>query len=278
MGAAPGTRRRDRCPSQLAGKESREHDDDAGLLASFGGRGAWELKHGRPFHVVTANGRAFERTETVSLSPNSGQGFAPRTATRGTGPYAAAGEDRAWLSLPTGRVVAADPITFGFGDPPLPFAQTVLPGRYPVDLLIEHGCVAAARLIIRDEPATSWEPTVPDGRVPGEHDRDNAGYEVESGIGCFTDDESLRRLCADDSGEWQQDLMLDVADRPTGATALVRSDLDDEQVLIAFRTGEGDGAYTTWAGRNANGDITCFVTEFTGPHPLAPTVTLPAMP
>jgi hypothetical protein len=208
----------------------------------------------------------------VSLSSNSGQGFAARTATGPAGSDAAVTQDRAWLSLPTGHVVAADPIALGFEDLPLPFAQTVPPGRYPVDLLIEHGYAAAARLVIRDEPATAWEPTVLAGHVPGELDRNSAGYEVESGIGCFTDEQSLRHLCADVTSEWQQDLILDVVDRPAAATALAHSGWDDEPVLIAFRTGEGDGEYTTWAGRNANGDITCFVTDFTGPDLLDPKV------
>jgi hypothetical protein len=170
--------------------------------------------------------------------------------------------DQAWLSLPTGHVIATDPITLGVGaDLPLPFAQTVSPGRYPVDLLIEDGYVAAARLVIRSEPTTVWEPTTPMSPVPGRPDRSGYGYEVESGIGCFTDVQSLRRLCAS-GGEWQQDLMLDVADRPAAASVVAHSDEDDEPVLIAFMTGEGDGTYPTWAGRNAKGDITCFVTDF----------------
>lgn len=215
--------------------------------------------------------QSFERSGTVSLSSNSGQSFAARTATGPADSDAAVTEDRAWLSLPTGHVVAADPIALGFRDLPLPFAQTVPPGRYPVDLLIEHGYVAAARLIIRDEPATVWELTVPEGHVPGELDPNDSGYEVESGMGCLTDEQSLRRLCADDASEWQQDLILDVADRPAAATVLAHSDWD-EPVLIAFRTGEGDGECTTWAGRNANGDITCFVTDFFRPDLLDPKV------
>jgi hypothetical protein len=60
-------------------------------------------------------------------------------------PDAAVTTERAWLSLSTGRVVAADPVTAAYL--PLPFAQTVPPGRYPVDLLVEYGYVAAARLV-----------------------------------------------------------------------------------------------------------------------------------
>jgi hypothetical protein len=208
----------------------------------------------------------------VSLSSNSGQSFAARTASGPCGSDPAVTAGRALLSLPTGHLVAADPIALGFGDLPLPFAQTVPPGRYPVDLLIEHGYVATARLIIRDEPATAWELTVPEGHVPGELDPNNSGYEVESGIGCFTDEQSFRRICADGACKWQQDLVLGVADRPAVAGVLAHSDWDHEPVLIAFKTGEGDGECTTWAGRNANGDITCFITDFFCPDLLDPQV------
>ena len=156
----------------------------------------------------------------MSLSSNSGQPFAARTASRPGDSDAAVTAGRAWLSLPTGHLVAADPIALGFGDLPLPFAQTVPPGRYPVHLLIEHGYVASARVVIRDEPATAWELTVPEGHVPGELDPNNSGYEVESGIGCLTDEQIFRRLCADGAGKWQQDLVLGVVDRPAIAGVL----------------------------------------------------------
>jgi hypothetical protein len=209
----------------------------------------------------------------VPLSSRSRHSFAARTATGRAESDAAVTEERAWLSLPTGHVVAADPIALGFGDLPLPFAQTVPPGRYPVELRIEHGYVATARLIIRDEPATVWELTVPKGRVPGEIDPNSSGYEVESGMGCLADEQSFGRLCADGACEWQQDLIVDVARRSAASAVLKHADADDEPVLIAFRTGEGDGECTTWAGRNANGDVTCFVTDFFGPDRLDLNVT-----
>src|SRR5262245_36593992 len=68
------------------------------------------------------------------------------------------------LSLPTGRVIAMEPFLCGYGDPDeAAFTQQVPPGSYPVvlsvvDVLdpdgVHHGDtrVAAARLVIRDEP------------------------------------------------------------------------------------------------------------------------------
>ncbi|MFD8809844.1 DUF4241 domain-containing protein, partial [Streptomyces sp. NPDC059597] len=74
------------------------------------------------------------------------------------------------LSLPTGRVIACDPFVYlGTGDIE-PFTATVEPGRYRVETAVAtlthpgeepsgtpHRRVAAARLVIRDEPAATWE-------------------------------------------------------------------------------------------------------------------------
>lgn len=200
--------------------------------------------------------------KTCTCPPDLERWLAARIAAGSGEPGSAAVQDGTWLSLPTGRVVATDPVTFGFEDPPPPFAQTVPPGRYRVTLLIADGYVAAARLVIRDEPTATWEAAVPEGRDPGKLDAgDSFTYDVEGGTGCFTDEQNLRSLCAGGS-DWQQDLMLDVADRPGAATVVTASDEDPEPVLVAFRTGEGDGEYPTWVGRNAYGDVTCFVTGF----------------
>jgi hypothetical protein len=201
----------------------------------------------------------------MSLNPpDFDQWFASSAGTGPDGRDFTVQLDKAWLSLPTGRVVATEPITVGMDDDddPHAFTQTVPPGRYPVVLLIADGLVAAARLVIRDERATAWEPAVPEGHDPHDHGDGALGYPVEGGIGCFTDEQTLQGLCADGDLEWMQDLMLDVADRSAAPTVMANSDEDGEPVLVAFRTGEGDGQYPTWAGRNANGDITCFVTDF----------------
>ncbi len=39
------------------------------------------------------------------------------------------------------------------------------------------------------------------------------------------------------------------------------SDLESGTNLIAYHSGWGDGAYPTWIGRAADGDVVCFVAD-----------------
>ena len=135
------------------------------------------------------------------------------------------------------------------------------PGAGTPGATIEY--VAAARLIIRDEPATAWEMAVREGQDPSDLDDDSYfGYPVDGGMGCFADAQTLHALHADDDGEWLETVALDVADRPAAVSVLTDSGEDGEPVLAAFSTGCGDGYYPTWVGRTASGDIACFVTDF----------------
>ncbi|MEU9407511.1 DUF4241 domain-containing protein [Streptomyces sp. NPDC048281] len=180
-------------------------------------------------------------------------------------------EDRGWLSLPTGRVVAAEPAVLGADTDRYAFAQTVPPGRYPVVLTIAEyrqspapdadvvdERVAAARLVIRDEPVTGWEMALPPGRhAEALGDDEFYGYPVDGGTGCFVDPGSTPLL---DDDEEMRDLSMDIADRPTSVTVLEGP--DGEPILAAFTTGWGDGSYPTWVGRSASGEIACFLTDF----------------
>ncbi|MFG1918501.1 DUF4241 domain-containing protein [Micromonospora sp. NPDC048898] len=176
--------------------------------------------------------------------------------------------ERTWLLLPTGRVVATDPLGGRYDDLPAPFVQVVPAGRYRVDLLVMDGLVAAARLCVRDELAASWEKALPASLRDGS-DAEVAGYDVNAGTGCFTDEQTFRQLSELSGGGWQLTLLEDLAWMREGPTVIPRSEVDgcpgdegDENVLVAFPAGEGDGTYQTWVGRTRRGEITCFVTDF----------------
>ncbi|MET8770631.1 DUF4241 domain-containing protein [Streptomyces sp. NPDC004658] len=199
-----------------------------------------------------------------------GSTFSYESGTTGVIHVADGGE----LDLPTGRVVASDPfVTLGSGDVE-PFTATVEPGRYRVEAAVAtltrpgeppsevpHLRVAAARLVIRDEPAVSWELALLPGQDPATlKDDEFFGYGVDAGTGCFYDasaEEAFPETQEEEGPLWDAFESSDWSPGPY----LVRS-TDGGHTLAAFTSGWGDGCYPTWTGRSASGRITCFLTDF----------------
>ena len=205
--------------------------------------------------------------------PDFDQWFAASGGTDANGCHFTLRQNRGWLLLSSGRVVAAEPCALPDRDYG-PFTQTVPPGRYPVVLLIAESRessnpdagilderVAAACLQIRDERVTAWEMGVQDGQNPGDLGDDQFfGYSVNGGAGCFADAQSLTVPLAGGEFGWQFDLVQEVSDSPTLPTAVMGP--GDEPAVVAFSAGGGDGTYLTWVGRTADGGVACFVTDF----------------
>jgi hypothetical protein len=174
------------------------------------------------------------------------------------------------LNILTGRLKAADPTWL---DGVEPFAVEVSPGRYPVALSVirwtddpENLRVAAARLEISDEPVASWEPALEsdqDPRALGEGQFFGMG--VDAGLASFVDAakaDVFREMIEQD---------LDLLTEIEAGEALVIDDPSSKANLISFPSGWGDGAYPTWIGRTADGDIACFVIDmllFKGADPV----------
>lgn len=177
------------------------------------------------------------------------------------------------LALPTGRVVACDPFVYlGSGDVE-PFTTEVAPGRYPVQAAVAtlvhpgaapgprpHTRVAAVRLAVRDTAAVSWELALLPGQDPAELGEDEFfGYGVDAGTGCFYDasaDGAFPGTEDEEGAVWAA--MERVGDGP----GVFMAEGEDGHNLAGFTSGWGDGAYPTWIGRDAEGAVTCFVTDF----------------
>jgi Protein of unknown function (DUF4241) len=173
------------------------------------------------------------------------------------------------LRMPSGRLIAADPGWIDFECQP--FTEAVPPGEYPVlvsvvrwvDDLEER--VAAAKLAIRSDPVVSWELALLPGQDPQTLPEGGYfGFAVDTARAGLFDAvavPALARIFADDTWDdtgfgWR--VLVDMfGDKVTGEF----SDPDSGANLIAFETGWGDGAYPTWIGRSASGDIACFVAE-----------------
>ncbi|GLY48605.1 DUF4241 domain-containing protein [Lentzea sp. NBRC 102530] len=181
------------------------------------------------------------------------------------------------LALPTGRLVAADPFVVWPEDAE-PFTDEVEPGNYPVSVSLvsyvdgdgvpderQGYRVAAARVVIRDEPAYSWRPAVTAGEhVPMLPVMPEFGYDVKSSTGAFFDvvtATALDRLVSDD--ELGNCDLIDALGAVGGGRGPANvTDARSGLNVVAFSTGWGDGVYPTWVGRNTAGDPVAFVTDF----------------
>ena len=134
------------------------------------------------------------------------------------------------LELPSGAVVARDP---DGPDTPGPFPVRFRPGRYPVLVALAadaDGDERVALALLRTDEAapaacTRWEPLRAEGEPEeGPWGPIEAGYPVDSGVGCFMSAEG-------DS-------------------------------VVRFEAGDGDGTYVTYAGRLEDGSAGALVTDF----------------
>lgn len=180
-------------------------------------------------------------------------------------------ESIAMLTLPTGRIVACDPIVFPDS---AAFERSVPPGSYPVSVSLAlmgpgHIRVAGMRVELSQSTPVRWEAALVTGQVagavaPGE----SFGYGVDAGLGCFMDAATAATLARvmneveGPSGNYYDDVLAtelsDVA-KPWCDHHPVAA--DGANVVIA-QSGWGDGMYSSHWGIDEGGDTVCLVTDF----------------
>lgn len=166
------------------------------------------------------------------------------------------------LSMPTGRLIAADPswlpsaqrLHIG------PYTATVPAGSYPVSLAVVSWPgdrrVAAARLTVRNELVHRWEMALLPGQdvaalAPGE--AYNVG--VDSATMAFLDAAALSPMARQVDNE-PKAFQRTAEDQPLEVPGAGSSGN-----LIAFGTGYGDGGYPVWIGRTTAGAVGCFMAD-----------------
>ncbi|OJF11899.1 hypothetical protein BG844_23690 [Couchioplanes caeruleus subsp. caeruleus] len=196
------------------------------------------------------------------------------------------------VTLPTGRVVACDPLVHP-GETP-PFTVTVPPGRYPLRawVAVVHPAAALAsgsppsgsptrdraslardrpesdrrtaalHLAIRDEPVVAWEPAaVPDADRALLDEDGFWAYPVDSGIGTLADECALAALKTWTYARVERVFLPEPSPPAPGALRAI-TDPATGAGVVAVSTGWGEGAYATFVGRTAEGEVASFVTDF----------------
>jgi hypothetical protein len=179
------------------------------------------------------------------------------------------------LWLPTGRVVACDPLAY-FN--PQPFTRACPPGRYSVflHLLPEEGRIAYAELRLSPAAVARWEMAVVAGQDPATLVADEIfGYPVSAGLGCFMDattvalldqhDADLQTQLGDDYISYYDDYMAEQLENDAFAGhehCLLQPYADQPNNVAVCQSGYGDGFYATYLGLDAAGQPVKFVTEF----------------
>lgn len=168
------------------------------------------------------------------------------------------------LSLPSGRIVACDPLTASH---PQPFVQTVLPGRYGVDLSLvrlENGPerVAMARIKFTSRPPAVWVMALRKGQDPATLSPGGYfGYRSDSGTGAFMDADAVP--LADFAGLEEIDALLQqLTENYKPHRYWMEHPLDRRLNVVLFSSGQGAGTYASYFGIDDAGDICTLVTDF----------------
>lgn len=88
------------------------------------------------------------------------------------------------------------------------------------------------------------------------------GYGVDAGTGCFVDASASGLFGPFDGTD--DDVPLDAFYGPKSGNPLVvtLTEPSGQATLVAFASGWGDGVYPTWVGRDDDGQLAAFVTDF----------------
>ena len=170
------------------------------------------------------------------------------------------------LKVESGQLIACDPLVLQ--DAP-PFTQVFPKGEFPVQLSIAQRKgderVAFSRILISDKPPVKWEFALLEGQTPLPIEGETTyGYGVDGGTGLFVDEKSrmaFNDLQKRDESIWDKVFIDELGrnHRPTWDYLLY---IFGAYNLALFSTGFGDGHYSTYIGRDDEGNPCRLLTDF----------------
>lgn len=173
------------------------------------------------------------------------------------------------LTLPTGRLVACDPLTYPESDP---FEFDVPTGTHAVHAIIAHlrdrREIAYISVEFQPESASRWQVAHVDGEEqPTWQDARSVGFPVESGVGALMDESAANfildaLLTEDGEEEFTQTLHRGLSKTRRGVgfgAGGVSFGLPEGGNAVVFEV--DDGLYTSYRGSTPDGVLTRFVVD-----------------
>ena len=171
------------------------------------------------------------------------------------------------LKLPTGRVIATDPILM-YDDQS--YSKKIAPGTYTV--YIYNGKVddrknqtVLAEIKFNDKIPVKWEMALFEGEnAKGFAQDEFMGYEVENGLGCFMDEKVMEMLDVLDEDELNK-YEKNIRDKVKESKISVADIVIDKKAggnIIVFASGWNKGVFPTYYGLDKDGKVARLVTDF----------------
>jgi hypothetical protein len=168
------------------------------------------------------------------------------------------------LALSTGQLVACDPFVNPDAEP---FDMALPCGSFPVILSVAEihsdQRVAFASIRFKKTIPARWEMMASAKHDPAALKTGHMiGYGVDAATGCFMDRSTGQTITQkNDSEDFAQEMSVEMEKTYRHTWSWLNMNLGNGN-LIAFSSGFGDGLYATYAGFDAQGDLTVVVTDF----------------
>ena len=162
------------------------------------------------------------------------------------------------LKISSGKIIATDPTMLHDA---VAFNEKFPIGEFPVELAVakikanSDRRIAFARLRFSDKPVKKWEFALLPGQIAKDiKSTEQYGYGVDAGVGLFIDQVAQNSLNVILDKNWENIFSEKFED-------YLNYDFQNQNVVF-FSTGFGDGFYSTYIGRDADGEICQLLTDF----------------